>query len=96
MTSSSSPASVHEYDDPSLSAVDFLLAVMHDQTLSLAIRMDAADKLLPIYRDPPQTLNIRITGGLGDLTHEELVAYEARAPGNVLDWNDKPWVHQND
>jgi hypothetical protein len=91
MTSSST---VHEYDDPSLDAVGFLLAVMHDQTLSLAVRVDAAHKLLPIYRPPPQILNIRITGGLGDLTHEELVAYEARAPGDVLDWNDaKHSVH---
>jgi hypothetical protein len=87
MMSSASPAS-HEYDDPSLSAVDFLLAVMRDQTLPLAVRADAANKLLSIYRPPPQTLNIRITGGLGELTHEELVAYEARAPGDVLDWND--------
>jgi hypothetical protein len=87
MMSTTSPAS-HEYDDPSLDAVGFLLAVMRDTTLSLAIRMDAANKLLPIYRPPPQILNIRITGGLGDLTHDELVAYEARAPGDALDWND--------
>ena len=84
----------HQYDDPSLSAVDFLLCIMRDVTLSLAIRMDAAHKLLPLYRDPPQTLHIKITGGLGDLTHDELVAYEARAPGDVLDWNDsKHSVH---
>jgi hypothetical protein len=89
-----STSTAHEYDDPSLDAVGFLLAVMHDQTLSLAVRMDAANKLLPIYRPPPQTLHIKITGGLGELTHEELVAYEALAPGDALDWNDaKHSVH---
>jgi hypothetical protein len=89
----SSPTA-HEYDDPSLDAVDFLLAVMHDVTLELHLRMDAASRLLPIYRPPPQILHIKITGGLGELTHEELVAYEARAPGDALDWNDaKHSVH---
>ena len=86
-------SAAHEYDNPELSSVDFLLAVMRDVTLSLAIRMDAAAKLLPIYREPPQTLTIKIVGGLGELTHKELVAYEARAPGDVLDWNSKKSVH---
>jgi hypothetical protein len=83
-----STSTAHPYDDPELSAVDFLLAVMRDVTLPLVVRVAAAERLLPIYRPPPEVLNIKITGGLGDLTHEELVAYEARAPGDVLDWND--------
>jgi hypothetical protein len=83
-----STSTAHEYDDPTLDAVDFLLAVMHDQTLAIAIRVDAAAKLLPIYRPPPQVIHIKITGGLGDLTPAELADYEARAPGDALDWND--------
>jgi hypothetical protein len=77
----------HAYDDPDLDSVGFLLAVMHDQTLSLAIRMDAAHKLLPIYQKT-ELVRIKITGGLGELTPAELADYEARAPGDVLDWND--------
>jgi hypothetical protein len=91
MTSSTT---AHEYDDPAIGGMDFLLAVMRDVSVPLAIRIQAAAALLPVYRAPPQVLTIRITGGLGELTHEELVAFEARAPGDVLDWNDsKHSVH---
>jgi hypothetical protein len=92
MTSHASPA-IHEYDDPSLDAVGFLLAVMRDTTLSLAIRMDAANKLLPVYRPPPQILHIKITGGLGDLTLAELADYEARRDDGLFAWDLKPRVH---
>jgi hypothetical protein len=92
MTSSSSTVS-HEYDDPSLDAVDFLLAVMRDVTLPLAIRMDAANKLLPVYRPPPQILHIKITGGLGELTHAELADHEARRDDGLFAWDLKPMVH---
>jgi hypothetical protein len=38
----------HAYDNPMLSAKEFLLAVMHDPTVPLHHRMDAAVKLLHI------------------------------------------------
>ena len=85
--------SAKSYDDPSLSAVDFLLCVMRDTELSLAIRMDAADKLLPLYQKPQPVQTIKITGGLQDLTHAELVALEARSSGNDFAWDMKPRVH---
>jgi hypothetical protein len=34
------------YDNPRLNAIQFLLEVMHDPTLSLALRLDAANSLL--------------------------------------------------
>ena len=80
----------HAYDDPSLSPVDFLLCVMRDVTLPLAVRVDAADKLLPLYQKPQPIQTIKITGGMGDLTHEELVA---RSGGDDFAWDLKPRVH---
>ena len=83
----------HEYDDPELSAVDFLLCVMRDQSLPLPVRVDAADKLLPLYQKPQPIQTIKITGGLQDLTHAELVTLEARSSGNDFAWDLKPRVH---
>ena len=80
----------HAYDDPDLDSVGFLLAVMHDTSLALAIRMDAADKLLPLYQKPQPIQTIKITGGLSELTHEELVA---RSGGDDFAWDLKPRVH---
>jgi hypothetical protein len=65
----------HKYDDPELSAFDFLLCIMHDQTLPLALRADAAGKLLPVYREV-KIQTVRITGGL-DLSPAELAQLEA-------------------
>jgi hypothetical protein len=39
----------HAYDDPTLSARAFMLAVMHDPSVPIHNRMDAASKLLRIY-----------------------------------------------
>jgi hypothetical protein len=38
----------HKYDDPALTTKEFLYAVMHDPSLELGVRMDAACKLLAI------------------------------------------------
>src|SRR5262245_27580247 len=43
---------VHAYNDPSLSATEFLRAVYCDPTLPMSIRIDAARGLLP-YTEPP-------------------------------------------
>jgi hypothetical protein len=75
----------HQYNDQSIGSVDFLLAIMRDHTMPLAIRVDAAAKLLPIYQPPPQTLCIRITGGLP----KELANIETKS-SDYFDWRDRP------
>jgi hypothetical protein len=43
----------HRYNDPTLTTKEFLHAVMHDTTLPLGTRMDAATKLLPLEVEVP-------------------------------------------
>jgi hypothetical protein len=54
------------FDDPDITATQFLARVMHDNSLDLAVRMEAAEKLLQMglgnYRE--QVLRITINGGL--------------------------------
>ena len=38
----------HRYNDPTLSSKEFLQATMHDPTLPLGQRLDAAYKLAPL------------------------------------------------
>jgi hypothetical protein len=45
----------HAYDSPDLTSKEFMRAVMHDRTLPLGIRMDAACKLLPLEVPPVPT-----------------------------------------
>ena len=89
MTSSST---AHQYDNPELSAVDFLLAVMRDRSLSIPVRVDAAAKLLPLYQKT-QTITIRIEGGLPNLSPDEVAASVTRSSGNDFAWDLKPRVH---
>jgi len=42
----STPASVHAYDDPHITATAFLFAVMHDRDTPMRHRLSAAAKLL--------------------------------------------------
>ena len=78
----------HPYDNPELSAFDFLVCIMRDVTLPLPVRVDAAGKLLPIYREM-KTTTVRITGGL-DLSPAELAELEAAKPDDdILMWNSK-------
>jgi hypothetical protein len=42
------PTPIHPYDNPGLSAKEFMLAVMHDPNTPLSVRLDAAAKLLPL------------------------------------------------
>ena len=46
------PPQSHVYDDPSLSPLEFLQAVMHATHLPMSFRIDAARGLLP-YTEPP-------------------------------------------
>ena len=43
----------HPCDDPSLDARGFLLAVMHDRTFPLSVRMKAAEGALPYFAPRP-------------------------------------------
>jgi hypothetical protein len=45
----------HKYNDPALTSMEFLRAVMHDRNLPLGQRMDAAIKLLPLETPPVPT-----------------------------------------
>jgi hypothetical protein len=76
------------YDDPMLSSVDFLLSVMRDRTVPIETRMDAAEKLMPIYKEI-KTVCIKIIGGMKELTAEQKADIEARNC-NVFDWRDQP------
>jgi hypothetical protein len=56
----------HLYDAPNLSSKEFLLAIMHDPTVPIGRRIDAACKLLELWPHPwdygPPHLTIRIEG----------------------------------
>ena len=78
----------HAYDNPELSAVDFLLCVMRDTSLPLPVRVDAADKLLPLYQKT-ELVHITITGGLSP----DQVAARLTTSGDDFAWDLKPRVH---
>jgi hypothetical protein len=44
---------VHEYDNPALSPKEFLMAVVHDKTVDLHLRIKAASYALPLYCAQP-------------------------------------------
>jgi hypothetical protein len=54
----------HEYNDPNISATDFLTKVMHDRTVPLSQRVDAATYLLKLPEPPPAVVTIKIEGGV--------------------------------
>jgi hypothetical protein len=51
----SNPRPPHAYDDPQITSVNFLLAVMHDPTVGLPARIQAATYALPFMHplQPP-------------------------------------------
>lgn len=53
----------HPYDNPDLNPWQFLRAVMHDQSQSIANRMEAAKYLLNMPPEP-RTIKVIISGGL--------------------------------
>jgi hypothetical protein len=71
---------VHPYDAPGLSGHEFLLAVMHDPSVDLHLRMQAAEELCRAgLGDIPHvcTLRIVIEGGLpGEYIPTDLEARE--------------------
>jgi hypothetical protein len=54
----------HAYNDPDLSATEFLTRVMHDRTVPLCLRKDAAAYLLRLPEPQPAVGTIKIEGGL--------------------------------
>src|SRR5215813_6167431 len=60
----------HLYDDPDLSPLEFMLAVMRDTTLPLAIRLDAAAKVAPFYHRRLRSLNPHCTIVIPPLSYE--------------------------
>jgi hypothetical protein len=54
----------HEYNDPNISATDFIKAVMHDPTVPLSLRTEAASHLLKIPEPPPAVVTLKIEGGV--------------------------------
>jgi hypothetical protein len=56
----------HAYNEPDLSATEFLTRVMHDRTVSLTLRAEAANHLLRL-QPPPRpapVVTVRIEGGM--------------------------------
>ena len=67
------------YDDPHISSMEFLRAVMHDPSLPLGTRMDAAIKLLPLefpqvptyYGEFPMSRTVEITIRIAPIVGQE-------------------------
>jgi hypothetical protein len=75
----------HRYNDPTLTSKQFLREMMHDPTLSLGVRMDAAIKLLPLELEDGDllisrdvALTIRITGINGHVRVEQVEHHPAQ------------------
>jgi hypothetical protein len=54
----------HDYNDPNISATDFLTAVMRDRAVPLSQRVDAATYLMRLPEPPPAVVTLRIEGGV--------------------------------
>jgi hypothetical protein len=71
------PEKDHEYNEPGLSATEFLTRVMHDQTVSLTLRAEAANHLLRL-QPPPRpapVVTVKIEGGMrAEPTDPDLLA----------------------
>ena len=69
------PDDDHEYNNPTLSSKEFMLAVMRDRRVPLSARLDAAAKvsayehprLAQVSQDVTSGITIRIEGGLPPL-----------------------------
>jgi len=70
---SEAPGPAHPCDDPSLSALDFLFAVMRDRSFPISVRMDAAARLLPLTKSVPRAVapEPRCTIVIGGLPTED-------------------------
>jgi hypothetical protein len=64
----------HDYNEPGLSATDFLYRVMRDQTVPLNFRVDAANHLLRLPPPPAPVVTIKIEGGMPEPADPDLLA----------------------
>jgi len=87
---------VHAYNDPSLSATEFLRAVYCDPTLPMSIRIDAARGLLPYTEPRPARAPLSyvgckiIIGGLGPCAPDPLPGSTENHSQNPLSPNKGP------
>lgn len=85
-----------EFDRDDISAKEFLLAIMRDASLPIAVRMDAAAKvavyehprLAQVSQDTTAGITIRIEGGLPDLPGTRVIMPSGK-PGPVPNGHDK-------
>jgi hypothetical protein len=55
----------HAYNDPDISPLEFMFAVLHDPTVPTITRLEAARTLaLYVPLNPPKHVTIHITGGI--------------------------------
>ena len=83
----------HACDAPDISPIEFMLAVMRDTTLPLAIRLDAASKVAPFYhrRLRSQESNPHCTIVIPPLSYEpwsHICSPWPRSTGNVLPFTE--------
>ena len=77
------------YNDPSLTPLEFILAVMHDEHLPMATRIQAASAAMPYTNPYPRPTNsfpprcTIVIGGLGPCAHDPL-------PGSTEDHSQNP------
>ena len=82
---------IRKYNDPELPPMEFLLAVMHDDKVPMAARIDAA-KAVSVYMHPRLAqvtqevtagIKIVIEGGLPALPGTNIIMPEEHTSGNV-------------
>jgi hypothetical protein len=92
----------HAYDDPNLSALDFLLPVMHDPTAAMADRIKAAETAIPYvahytgpkWEDLDPMDRVTIVVRATDLTAEPVRQYTGSRPNDLLYRILDPHPHQ--
>jgi hypothetical protein len=55
------PKQDHEYNNPKVSPKEFLLAIMHDRTVPMCMRIEAATMVAPFYTTPQATVKVHPT-----------------------------------
>jgi hypothetical protein len=95
----------HDYNDPNLTALQFLLAVMHDPTVDIADRIKAAETAAPYVALPPRikwedldpmdriTIVVRAIDPTADPT-EPVRQYTGQRPNDLIYRILDPHPHQ--
>jgi hypothetical protein len=96
------PDDDHAYNDPNLSALQFLLCVMHSPEVDLADRIRAADAAIPYVALPPRIKwedldpmdRTVIVVQAADLTPQPVRQYTGSRPNDLLYRILDPHPHQ--